>query len=308
LLLPLPPRASIRSAALRFGRFRSCPILPRSMRHSPTRERGSCASRPAPPRLHLTRDGAPRADRALPLRFPRGQTSIRVVWRGAGFAFFRALPFPRSHAAVLAAGALVACGPSLTVVHEGSIRFEHCYRLDLEAEVVPSHREACWKSWLASYAYAQPRDRVDYARQRTQDLAQGDPNPPRLNTGAEHRPEERQFYLVMPSPTSAHAPPAPIATVWRPGQEAELTPAGAPPPAETCADACRGGWAACTDSCQGRARASASGGASPGGADGSAPAAAPVGSGAVPMTSAAGLAACDGCRIEYTACMRRCYE
>jgi len=60
----------------------------------------------------------------------------------------------------------MACGPSVQSIHEGGVRFEHCYRLDLDEEVTPGHREACWKEWLASYTYGQSADRIDYARRR----------------------------------------------------------------------------------------------------------------------------------------------
>jgi hypothetical protein len=189
-----------------------------------------------------------------------------------------------------------ACGPSLTAVHEGSIRFEHCYRLDLDSEVVASHREACWKGWLTSYTYAQPRDRIDYARTRLSELKAGDPTPPSLRTGGEHRPEQRQFYLVVPSPTSAHAPPPPVATVWREGDDAGAGDAAAPPdnagledaraapPSASCADNCRGDWDECTAKCAGDATTGDAG------------------------VSDAGTPECHACKKVYSACMRRCFK
>src|SRR5664279_5049259 len=59
-----------------------------------------------------------------------------------------------------------ACGPSVQSINEGNVRFEHCYRLDLEVDAAPTHREACWKEWLGLYTYGQPRDRIEYARKR----------------------------------------------------------------------------------------------------------------------------------------------
>lgn len=184
-----------------------------------------------------------------------------------------------------------ACGPSLTAVHEGSVRFEHCYRLDLDGEVVSSHRQACWKGWLTSFTYGQPRDRIDYARKRLSELQNGDPAPPSLRTGSEHRPEQRQFYLVVPAPTSVHAPPPPVATVWRDedaGATDNATDAGSAqtvaPPAQTCADACRSDWDACNAQCEGDA----------GAPDASAP--------------ETGSAECDACRKQYSACMKKCFK
>jgi hypothetical protein len=196
----------------------------------------------------------------------------------------------------LAIGVCVfACGPSLTAVHEGSIRFEHCYRLDLDSEVVASHREACWKAWLSSYTYGQPRDRIDYARTRLSELRSGDPTPPSLRTGAEHRPEQRQFYLVVPAPTSVHAPPPPIATVWRegdadagaveaPASGAGIEDAGATPPSANCADSCRSDWDECTVKCTDNTATGDAG------------------------VSDAGSPACDACKKAYSACMRRCFK
>jgi hypothetical protein len=52
--------------------------------------------------------------------------------------------------ALILAGPCVSagCGPSVQSIYEGDVRFEHCYRLDLELDVAPSHRQACWTSWL----------------------------------------------------------------------------------------------------------------------------------------------------------------
>src|SRR5687768_4415792 len=47
--------------------------------------------------------------------------------------------------AVVPLGLALACGPSVQSIHEGSVRFEHCYRLDLDLDIAPGHREACWK-------------------------------------------------------------------------------------------------------------------------------------------------------------------
>ena len=186
-------------------------------------------------------------------------------------------------------------------MHEGSVRFEHCYRLDLDPEVVSTHREACWKGWLTSFTYGQPRDRIDYARTRLSELQKGDPSPPLLRTGGERRPEQRQFYLVVPAPTSVHAPPPPVATVWREdaGAGDVASDAGSPentntaPPASTCADDCRSAWEACSAQCQTDA------GAGDGGASD-----ASVGDAGV---SHAGTE-CAPCTKPYLACMKKCFR
>jgi hypothetical protein len=199
-------------------------------------------------------------------------------------------------AAGLAIGLCVfACGPSLTAVHEGSVRFEHCYRLDLDPQVVSTHREACWKGWLTSFTYGQPRDRIDYARTRLNELQNGDPSPPVLRTGGDHRPEQRQFYLVVPAPTSVHAPPPPVATVWREedaGPDPNAPDAGTAetittPPAATCADDCRRDWQSCTAKC---------------------PTGGGVTDGGVTDGGVTDAGACDACTKPYLGCMKRCFK
>jgi hypothetical protein len=171
--------------------------------------------------------------------------------------------------AVLAVLGAAACGPSLTTVHEGTIRFEHCHRLDLEPNESKPQRHGCWKLWLGSYTYGQPRDRIDHARRRLRSLENGDTTRPRLNIAGERNPEERQFYLVVPGPTSGHAPPPPIATVEQLPEGAKTPPSDKPPEAG-CAEACHEAWAAC-------------------------------------CTPDAG-AGCDSCKKAYTSCMRGCFQ
>lgn len=173
-------------------------------------------------------------------------------------------------------------------MHEGSVRFEHCYRLDLDPQVVATHREACWQGWLTSFTYGQPRDRIDYARTRLSELKNGDPSPPTLRTGGDHRPEQRQFYLVVPAPTSVHAPPPPVATVWReedagPGDSASATDAGTEnlntPPASSCAESCRSEWETCTAQCTADAG-----------------------------VTDAGTGDCAPCTKPYSLCMKKCFK
>jgi hypothetical protein len=169
----------------------------------------------------------------------------------------------------------LACGPSVQSIYEGDVRFEHCYRLDLDLNIAPSHREMCWKQWLTSYTYGQPRDRIEYARRRTRAFASGDLARPTLATGTQERPQRREFYLVVPEPTSAHAPPPPTATPV-------YSDAGPPPmpsaraPGANCAADCTSSWQSCGAAC------------GPGGG-----------------TSEA---ACKSCEPDYKRCMKRCFE
>ena len=177
--------------------------------------------------------------------------------------------------AVATALAPLACGPSVQSIYEGDVRFEHCYRLDLDLNIAPSHREMCWKQWLTSYTYGQPRDRIEYARRRTRAFAGGDFTRPTLATGSEDRPQRREFYLVVPEPTSAHAPPPPTATPV-------YSDAGPPPapsaraPGASCAADCTSYWQSCGAAC------------GPGGGPSE--------------------AACKSCEPDYKRCMKRCFD
>ena len=74
-----------------------------------------------------------------------------------------------------------ACGPSVQSIYEGNVRFEHCYRLDIDPHIAPTHREACWREWKQTYTYGQTRDRVEYAERRIRALAWGDDRRPVLD-------------------------------------------------------------------------------------------------------------------------------
>jgi hypothetical protein len=171
----------------------------------------------------------------------------------------------------------LACGPSVQLIYEGNVRFEHCYRLDLDLAIAPTHREACWRQWLKSYTYGQPRDRTEYARKRIRSFMAGDVSRPTLNLGSEPRPEDRQFYLVVPNPTSAHAPPPPIATrMYADERDAPLAPPPATAPGASCATDCSSSWKSCQAAC------APDGGASD--------------------------TACRSCEPDYKACMKRCFD
>lgn len=177
---------------------------------------------------------------------------------------------------MLAAGGLASCGPSVQSIYEGNVRFEHCYRLDLEDEVASSHRNACWSNWLNRYTYGQTRDKLEYARRR---VRTGDAARPSLNLQGDDKQEEsRQFYLVVPSPTSVHAPPPPIATRVNVAAQAPESPSAKPDgkaaPGQACAEACRGAFASCSEACDGDAKS----------------------------------AACQSCDPDYKKCMQRCFE
>ena len=183
--------------------------------------------------------------------------------------------------AFIAAG---ACGPSVQSIYEGNVRFEHCYRLDLEVDTAPTHRRACWTEWLGMYTYGQPRDRIEYARRRVHSFASGDLDRPTLDIGDGKKAEARQFFVVVPSPTSVHAPPPPIATRWYgdagtapTSPTTEQVTAKAPAPEDKCSSACRDGLSDCQRAC--------------GAPDAGKP-----------------EPACKICDSDYKGCMKRCFK
>lgn len=127
----------------------------------------------------------------------------------------------------------LACGPSFEVLQEGDLRFAHCERLDLEREIVPSHRLHCWREWRRVYTYGQTKDRAEYAQRRIAELLSGDTSP--------------AFLL----------PPAPLA-----GERAALHQAVTIAPASrgvgnspraNCQASCSAALARCSEGCEVRA-------------------------------------------------------
>ncbi|MGC4067661.1 MAG: hypothetical protein QM784_24035 [Polyangiaceae bacterium] len=109
-------------------------------------------------------------------------------------------------------GALVSwagCGPSVQFIYEGNIRFEHCYRLDFDPNIAPSHRKACWEDWLQRFPRGQTRDRFEYARRRIDSLAGGERGTLNLNLveAADAGTDSNSAMQPAPAPTNAHSPP-----------------------------------------------------------------------------------------------------
>jgi hypothetical protein len=173
-----------------------------------------------------------------------------------------------------------SCGPSVQSIYEGNVRFEHCYRLDLDTRTAPTHREACWREWTRDYSYGQTRDRIDYARRRIRVLASGDSTRPSLNFDSEGGSAQRSFFIVAPAPTSAHAPPPAVAVPYRPeeaptGSKADGgAVASRSTPGQQCAVGCADAWQKCQASCG----------------------------------DASADPRCARCDADYGTCMRRCFK
>jgi len=188
-------------------------------------------------------------------------------------------------AAVVAAAP--GCGPSVQSIHEGNVRFEHCYRLDMDQSIAPTHRLTCWQQWTKTYAYGQPRDKIEYARRRTRFLAAGNSGPSRLDLSEKTKGgATTESPAGAPAPTSAHAPPPPTAAKHDPAASTPAAsdggadvgpPADLPtPPFAECFDTCRDTWRTCQSPC-------------------SPPEATPD-------------ASCPDCKSDYRACLQRCLK
>jgi hypothetical protein len=175
----------------------------------------------------------------------------------------------------LLGGALVGCGPSVQAVYESNVRFEHCYRLDLDRDTAPSHRQTCWNEWVRTYNVGQTRDRIEYAKRRLRYLASGETSPPPLNLDAASQPEAAP---EAPAPTNLHTPPP--ALLKAPEPPAPSASASAPPgpqlPKDQCAGECAESYRACVSPCNG--------------ADADVP------------------SRCVGCERDYARCMQRCFK
>ncbi len=194
--------------------------------------------------------------------------------------------------AAVAAGlvnAPLGCGPSVQYIYEGNLRFEHCYRLDLDPSIAPSHREACWREWLQSYTSGQTSDRVDYAKRRERALAAGDSSPIVLEVthpqgmGPIQAPE-------APIPSSVHATPIPKLKDSAPAPSASSPKPAPDPPGTDCLTECQARFRVCRVECD---AAASSPGKNPRGRQAANAGPAPA-------------AGCDRCDRDFRGCVRTC--
>ncbi len=192
-------------------------------------------------------------------------------------------------AALLLVG-VAACGPSVQSIYEGNVRFEHCYRLDMDAAITPTHREACWSEWKNLYTYGQSRDRIDYADRRIRALSSGDYSRPNLDldggrnesVAASEPPIPANLHVAPPSTMPSAAP----ADAGAPAADAATEPEPAPPGAE-CARSCKDDWLECGKPCAAPADAGKDAGRDHG---------------------SKSAKSCKACDPDYKKCMRRCLK
>ena len=195
---------------------------------------------------------------------------------------------------------ILGCGPNVQMIYEGNVRFEHCYRLDLDPTIAPAHRRACWQDWLDRHTYAQTGDRLNHARQRLSQLDKGDQATLslQLDAGA----EGRAMAESVPMPSSIHAAPPPRALEAAPVPSAPpIAPPKhqTPPPEAECSDECRGRWNECSIGCDNQD--------SPLTSSANTETKAPMGV-SVTTRQKNQKDACVNCRRAFKTCMRRCYK
>jgi hypothetical protein len=176
------------------------------------------------------------------------------------------------------------CGPGFQAIYESDARFEHCYALDENPNVLMQQKSDCWGDWIKGYTYGQTRDRVEYAATRYRAITRihTAPTDEALMSAAPGEAAQTSS-ITAPAPTSAFAPPpktmdAPLdagsppesfsspqggnAQEPRarrpPAEPAQATPASPPPPSveaprapgADCTEGCWSTWQKCRDGCK----------------------------------------------------------
>jgi hypothetical protein len=163
-----------------------------------------------------------------------------------------------------AAVATPGCGASYQAVYEGEVRFEHCYRLDLESNMPLMQRKECWREWAAFYTYGQSRDRIEFAARRLRELGDEISNPGMAASAGDAGLHASPPAVVAPAPTSPFEAPPSVTSAARPdaGPEAAASaskPASSEdlfdvdpshtPPGQMCMLLCGKAWHKCTSAC-----------------------------------------------------------
>ena len=123
------------------------------------------------------------------------------------------------------------------------MRFEHCYRLDLDSRIAAMHRTSCWREWTRTYTAGQTDDRIDYARRRAA-LAGTEIEGPTLDLDAGSGDAASSLTAhAAPSASTRVAPDAPAVS-------ASAAPAGPPTlPAADCVSDCTSRFRSCAEPC-----------------------------------------------------------
>ena len=160
--------------------------------------------------------------------------------------------------------AVPGCGASYQAVYEGEVRFEHCYRLDLESNMPMTQRRECWREWTAFYTYGQSRDRIEFASRRLRELSDQIGNPASASLQTDSGALSIPPAVVAPAPTSWYeAPPAITAAAHPDAGHPDAAPPPRPvasedpfefdpalaPPGQLCMLLCGKTWHKCVNAC-----------------------------------------------------------
>jgi hypothetical protein len=164
------------------------------------------------------------------------------------------------------AGLGLACGPSFQVVYEGDSRFEHCYALDENPNVLMQQKSDCWADWMKHYTYGQTRDRVEFAAVRYRAILRAGSVPTDEAIMGAAPGEASGTSLAAPAPTNAFAsppktmadeapapsatpaPPMPLDNPSRPNPPVIMS-ALPQPPGAACIEVCSDNWQTCKGKC-----------------------------------------------------------
>lgn len=160
--------------------------------------------------------------------------------------------------------AMPGCGASYQAVYEGEVRFEHCYRLDLESNMPVTQRKECWREWAAFYTYGQSRDRIEFAGRRLRELSDQISNPGQMSSAGDAGPLGVPPAVVAPAPTSPFEPPPAVTSAAQPDAAPEAAASSAKPttsedlfdldpsrtpPGQMCMLLCGKTWHKCVNAC-----------------------------------------------------------
>jgi hypothetical protein len=178
------------------------------------------------------------------------------------------MPLARVASLAVLAAVGASCGPSFQVVYEGDSRFEHCYALDENPNVLMQQKSDCWADWIKHYTYGQTRDRVEFAAIRYRAIMRAGTLPTDEAIMGAAPGEGTGSSLAAPAPTNAFASPPKMVTEEAATVQPAPVPVPSPPPTVSaapvppqdpgpalqppggaCIDDCAEKWHACWAKC-----------------------------------------------------------
>jgi len=168
-----------------------------------------------------------------------------------------------------AVGLVLACGPSLRMIHESDTYYERCYAADVDPQITMDTRRECWALWLEHYTTGEPPERVAHARSRLAALEAGEAapalpgSPPPVEAGASDAGVADLSLLdgATPEPpldgaVAAATDAGPVGPLPPTAPEVRAAYRSPPPVTVTtaCDPVCLAGWEECIPRCDDRTR------------------------------------------------------